>query len=385
MQRNQYDVVIIGGGPAGSLAARSAAEGGVSVLVAEKDPDIGSPVRCAEAVSIRHMKEFLAVEPSFCRQAFTRAEIIAPDGTVVDVAELEHGYIVDRKIFDRRLAEEAVAAGADVFTCMDAVGAERNGDGDVTVHFRDGDLVRCRVVIAADGTESRAGRWLGVQTACRPDQMWTAAQYLLAGVDLDVDCLKLYFGQEIAPNGYLWVFAKGERLANFGVVVSNRATESASWYLDRARERMFPNSSILGRTQGGIGCTGGLKKMYADNLMIVGDAAILAEPMTAAGIPYAMTSGRMAGTVAAEAVKAGDVSERALKTYQKQWDKFMGSRQRKVPKIKAAAYDLSDEAFNKFARRLNTIPFEKRHPRKVVFEALKGNPELIPAVLRSLF
>ena len=385
MDNRSYDVVVIGGGPAGCMAARSAAEAGLSVLVAEKDPDIGAPVRCAEAMAIAHLKQYLDVDPAWCRQKVGTARIVAPDGTAVEVADVEPGYIVERKILDRKLAEVAVAAGAKVRTSMDAVGADRLADGTVAVHFSDREDVRAKIVIAADGTESRAGRWLGVQTAAKPDEFYSCAQYLLAGIQVEPECLQLHFGNEVAPGGYFWVFPKGPDVANVGLAVSNRAERGPFEYLDRGVERLFPDASIIGRTQGGIGNSGGLKTMYADNLLIAGDAAQLAEPVTGGGIPNALASGQMAGRMAAEAVKAGDVSADALKAYQKEWDSFLGSRQRKVSKVRKAIYSLSDDQYNKLMRRLSDVPFEDRNPRKIVFEALKGMPALIPVVLRALF
>ena len=112
MMREAYDVVVVGGGPAGCTAARVAAEGGASVLVVERDPDIGVPVRCAEGVGAAGLREFVEPEPSFCRQLITHYHLIAPNGECVEVAMSDaDGYVLDRKVFDRRVAEGAASAG----------------------------------------------------------------------------------------------------------------------------------------------------------------------------------------------------------------------------------------------------------------------------------
>ncbi|HOM57766.1 MAG TPA: NAD(P)/FAD-dependent oxidoreductase, partial [Candidatus Latescibacteria bacterium] len=181
--RDSYDIVVVGGGPAGCEAALFAAQNGASVLVVEKDPDIGIPVRCAEGISVRALREFYEPDPLFCRQHVNEYQLVAPNGTRVEVSGIGEGVILDRKVFDRMVAEDAARAGAHIMVNTSAVGASREGEG-VTVHLEGLPDVRCKVMIGADGVESRAGRWLGLRTACRPHDMETAAQFVLGGIDI---------------------------------------------------------------------------------------------------------------------------------------------------------------------------------------------------------
>ncbi|MEN6395266.1 MAG: FAD-dependent oxidoreductase, partial [Methanoregula sp.] len=115
--KNNYDVLIIGGGPAGALAARTAAEKGLSTCLVEKRPAIGAPVRCAEGIGKEGLSEFVEPDPRWISADMSGAVIVAPDGFEMSLASSmagsKVGYILDRKVFDRALVWQAAEAGAD--------------------------------------------------------------------------------------------------------------------------------------------------------------------------------------------------------------------------------------------------------------------------------
>ena len=386
MMRESYDVVVVGGGPGGCQAARTAAEGGVSVLVVEKDPDIGSPVRCAEGVSTRSLQEFYEPDPSFCRQFINEFHLVAPNGTHVEVAGVGEGYILDRKIFDRRVAEDAVRAGAQIVTNTNAIGARRVGDR-VAVRLESRGEVLARVMVGADGTESRAGRWLGLRTFCPLHDMETAAQYLVAGIDTPPNRMEMHFGSSVAPGGYFWIFPKGNGVANVGLGISgdHGAAHTAFFYLDRMLERHWPNASILGRTMGGVPCTGGVKEIVGDNVMLVGDAAHQANPLTGGGITNAMKAGRIAGRVVAEAIRSGDCTRRGLRAYHDEWEDVLGRAHRRFHRLKEGAFSLSDDALNSLAETINRLPPGERSLSTILARALVARPKLLVELARLVF
>src|SRR5512145_246568 len=116
--KNSYDVLVIGAGPAGSIAAKTAAEKGLDVLLIEKRQEIGDPVRCAEGVNKEYLKKHVEIDKQWICADLKGSRIFSPDGTKVEMAEEisggEVGYVLERKVFDRALAEEAAKAGAEV-------------------------------------------------------------------------------------------------------------------------------------------------------------------------------------------------------------------------------------------------------------------------------
>ncbi|NLA38816.1 MAG: NAD(P)/FAD-dependent oxidoreductase, partial [Methanomicrobiales archaeon] len=219
--KNKYDMLVVGGGPAGAIAARTAAEAGNTVCLIEKRSAIGTPVRCAEGIGKECLLEFTRPDPRWISADIERARLIAPNGTAVHLDQDKPGnavgYILDRKIFDRELVWQAAGAGADVFVKTRAV-APIMEDGAVrgakVISSGSPADIMADVVLAADGTEARFARRAGLDTTVPLRDMMSCAQYLLTDIDIDPTSTDFYLGNDVAPEGYLWVFPKGERTAN---------------------------------------------------------------------------------------------------------------------------------------------------------------------------
>ncbi len=385
--KEQYDVIIVGGGPGGCQAGKTAAELGLSALVVEKDPDIGTPVRCAEFVLEEGLLRYYEPAPSFCNNRMTDYHIVAPDGTRVEFKDKYHGQMLERKIFDRMVGEDAARAGAHVVTHTAALGARRIDDEWVAVELERFGEVRCHILVGADGTESRAGRWLGLDTAPDKKDLAPCAQYVLAGLDIVAHRIEIYVGEEIAPGGYLWSFPKGPTSANVGLGgPSDRLGERTAFdWLDLAIDRFWPDASIIGRTCGGVPSSGGLKKKVGENVMVVGDAAHQANPLTGGGIINAMDGGRIAMGVAARAIEKKDFSRDALSDYEKDWDEFLGKTHRTLHKVKERVWRLSDDSFSRVAAAANRVPPEERTVGGVIARALAGSPKMMLDLVKLLY
>ena len=164
--RQRYDVVVVGAGPGGSVAAREAAGLGLSVLLLEKRQEIGSPVRCAEGMAHDMLVPFIQPDPHWISAVVSKAQIAVGDGTMVTrQAEGRQGYILERRVFDRVLAEEAAKAGTQVMVKTAATGLLLE-DGVVRGVVARGPAgameIECAVVIGADGVESQVGSWAGL-------------------------------------------------------------------------------------------------------------------------------------------------------------------------------------------------------------------------------
>ncbi len=333
--RRHYDVIVVGAGPGGSVAAWEAARRGLSVLLLEKRQEIGSPVRCAEGVAHEQLISFIAPDPRWISATVTRAQF-----TVVGDDGLTHttggggglGYVLERRVFDRTLAEEAASAGAEVRvkTAATALVLDNGLVRGVRVRGPGGETdVECQVVIGADGVEARVGAWAGLDTTLRQRDTMSCAQFLLAGIDVDPACTCYYIGMSVAPGGYAWVFPKGDGRANVGLgVQADVAERPALDYLVRFVESQphLAQGSPVTLVTGGVPVAPPPSRMVTDGLMLVGDAARQVDPLTGGGIVNAMTAGRLAAEVAAECIAAGDVSAAALSAYETRWLAGWGRR-----------------------------------------------------------
>ncbi len=388
MLQNKYDVVVVGGGPAGSMAAWEAAKGGVSVCMLEKDRDIGYPVRCGEAAGESGLRQFVEIEDSWIAEKITSVKLVSPNLTSVDIDfAAETGYILNRRIFDYDLSRYAANAGAEVYTKAYVKNVLANNgevNGVVLDYLGEEKQIQAKIVIGADGLTSRVGRWAGLKTLVRMKDMESAVQYSVANVDIEPNKMIMYVGMNHAPGGYIWVFPKGKKFANIGIGISGKYSKhkSAQKYLDEFMEREYPDAAILTTMCGGVPCAKPMEKPVADGIMLVGDAAHQINPMTGGGIVAGMKGGWIAGQVAAVAIQNDDYSENSLLEYPKRMRKDFGKNHERFYKIKEATEKLTNEELDSIAEKVLSIPHNKRTLTSVFKAAVFKKPTLIIDVLK---
>lgn len=389
--KDSYDVVVVGAGPAGSFAAATAAAQ-CDVLLIEKRQEIGDPVRCAEGISKPGLSQFLQPQNKWIANEVAGARIFAPDGTKIEVSgELaggEVGYVLERKIFDRDLAKNAARAGAHLMVRTRATGLIMDQDtikGVTVQHLGEALEIPASVVIAADGVESQVGRWAGINTALKPKDIETCAQYYMTNVDLVEDSCDFYLGSE-APGGYAWAFPKEHRAGNIGLgVLGSRLDGRHSIdYLDAFVERHFPDGQRIELNVGGDPVSNAASTTIKPGLMLVGDAAHHSDPITGGGIINALEGGKLAGEVAKEAVTLNDFSLRVLQRYEAAWRASFGKTLDRNYRIKEVFVKLSDEDLNKLVHSLEGLTLEEMSVSGIMRRVIARNPRLLMG-LRHLF
>jgi digeranylgeranylglycerophospholipid reductase len=378
--KDSYDVIVVGAGPAGSTAARFAAAGGASVLVLEKDRDVGYPVRCGEAVSHEGVIQFIEPDQRWIAATVTKFRIISPNGNSI-VPRLDGlAYVLERRIFDYELAKLAVREGAEVVTkayAYDLLSEEGRVVG-VRAVIKDKKVeIRSKVIVGADGVESRVGKWGGIDTTCHIHDMESCAQFTLSGIDVEQGILEFYFGETVAPGGYVWVFPKGKDSANVGIGVSVELAKekSAVRYLEEFVERKYPKGAILTRIAGGVPCAQTCDDIVKGSVLLVGDAAHQVNPTSGGGIISGMIGGMIGGQVVAEAVAKNDLGH--LAEYQRRWHKRLGWRHEVFYRIKESISSFSDETLNKICSDGLKLPEEKRTVGGIFRTALWNQPSIL--------
>ena len=226
MRTLKCDVVVVGAGPAGAMTAKWAAQGGADVIMIEKRPEIGSPIRCGEGISCSWLDRVgITRDPRWVAREVRGAKIVSPSGhsLVVDEKKFgsEVGWILDRVLFDKALARDAAVAGVQIMLKTAATGLIRE-DGKIAgvkaVNHGEEIEIRAKCVVGADGYESQVGRWAGIDTSLKTDDIISCYQYRLTNIDYDPDFCEFRLGS-VAPGGYAWIFPKDENTANVGLGV----------------------------------------------------------------------------------------------------------------------------------------------------------------------
>jgi digeranylgeranylglycerophospholipid reductase len=389
--KTEYDIIVIGGGPAGCMAAYSAAQRKTSVLLLEKDREIGSPVRCAEAVGRDGLEKILEedIDPRWIAATIKKFQFVAPDGTVIYPQVPLTGYVLHRKLFDFDLGIRAAKAGSKIITKANVTGLiKKNGDiSGVRVRMNGNDItIKGKIIIGADGVESRVARWAGIDTTVHMRDMESCAQMTLSNLNIDENTCVFYFSQHKFPGGYSWVFPKGNKTANVGLGISGDKARPGSAFarLEEFVQHEFPEASVLNKTVGGVPCANRLPRISGNGILLVGDAASQANPVSGGGIATGMTAGKIAGEVAAEAVKSNDFSAIFLEKYEKKWDAACGNAQKRFYRLKESINKLSDEQLNITARALRKTPQEKQTLLKIFQTALVKQPGLVVDIVKTL-
>ncbi len=370
----RYDVVVAGAGPGGAVAARAAARRGLRTLLLERRREIGVPLACAEAVRREGLDRLTAIDPAWIASPIDGGRLIVPGGTAVTLERPGAGMVLERPLFERHLAAEAAAAGAEVL--VDAAAVEVLRGGGVVVRSRGRSLpVRAEVVIAADGVESNLAVRAGVARPLPRDEFYACAQFLVVGrgggdgappagwnvVERTADFL---VGNRVAPGGYAWRFPKGRGRWNVGVAVTpaDAGEESPAAILRRFLATELPGARILGYAVGAIPAPSAPGPFAADGLLLVGDAARLTEPLSGAGIAIAMESGMFAAEAAAEAIGRGDASARGLASYEERWRDERGREVAFYARARAFFRRLGDGEIDRVGRALARVVAEHAEP-----------------------
>ncbi len=380
------DMVVVGAGPGGSMAAKAAAEAGLKVVMVEKRQEIGDPVRCAEGVSKRSLLEMVKPDPRWIAAEVKGAKIYAPDGTEIvmseDKAGAEVGYVLERKVFDRGLAMDAARAGAEVMVKTRALGLLRDGgkiSGVSAMRLGEEFRIEAPLVIGADGVESKVGRWAGIDTALNPKDISVCAQFLVHDPSIENDYCEFFLGNEKAPGGYIWIFPKGDHLANVGLGILG--SKSKSGYpvalLKKFMKERLPDGKAIEMVVGGDPVAGVMETTTADGVMLVGDAARQTDSLTGGGILNAMKAGQIAGQVAAKAVPSEDVSKSGLREYEALWREAMEKHLQRSYEYKEFFVKLTDGDLNNLIGSLKREDISKMDLRGMLRVMFRLNPKLL--------
>ncbi|MCD6229185.1 MAG: NAD(P)/FAD-dependent oxidoreductase [Candidatus Diapherotrites archaeon] len=353
------DILVIGAGPGGLRVAIEAGKLGAKVTIVDKKQEIGVPKRCAEGLGGGWFKRLgMEPDPKWAVWEINNARVFSPNGKEIKIGKNQYGYVLERKMFEKYLASEAIRKGAKIKLKTESLSVIKEGSQVVGAKVNEmGDEyeIRAKVVIACDGVDSRMARSAGLDTTNKLVDMDSGFQYEMANIRLgDKHALEMYFGTDIAPRGYIWIFPKGEDVANVGIGIGGNSEKTAKYYLDKwiAKDPRFKDASPIEINAGGIPVGGIMDNMVLDGFMVVGDAAHQVNPMDGGGIALAQEAGIIAAQTAVEAIEKGDLSADFLSKYNRIWLNQRGNQLKKVWKVRQFFEVLSNDDMDFIAEKL---------------------------------
>jgi digeranylgeranylglycerophospholipid reductase len=292
------DILVVGLGPAGATAAAAARRDGAKVLAIDRKREAGQPVQCAEFVPamvglMLDTRRSAALGASWRQHIHSMATFV--EGDEPHISPQFPGHMIDRAAFDASLVEAAQAQGAE---CRLDCGLAALGP-DGVARLTSGETIRARIVIGADGPRSKVGRAIGRVNAAIAETRQITVPLLTPYTATDI------FLSPSLPGGYAWLFPKGSE-ANLGLGVAPPWRQRLKPELEALHRQLVAEGrvgeEVIRHTGGAIPVGGMLApkgRLGPTVVLLAGDAAGLANPVTGAGINAAVVSGRLAGEAAA--------------------------------------------------------------------------------------
>ncbi len=353
-----YDIVVVGAGTGGCLAAWRAAKLGLKVLLVEHKPRgcIGDKV-CGDAIGAHHF-EALGLTPPRGEElanVIKGIEVYSPNREAVFKVEGEglHGYIVNRWAFGQRLLKMALDAGAELMDSSTALDLVIEGGRALGVKVRTkGEVVEvyASVVVDATGYPSTLRRkapssWLMVNP---PPEDYVVCYREIRRLEEPIErpeYCRIYLNQRISPGGYVWFFPRGSLEVNVGLGVQVGRGFNPRELFQRyvVGSLVSSKSSVVHKGGGVVPTRRPLDPLVGDGFMVIGDAACQANPIHGGGIGPSMRAGVLAAEAASQALDLGDVSARGLWSYAKRYMELYGYKQACLDAFRVFLQSLEDE------------------------------------------
>jgi digeranylgeranylglycerophospholipid reductase len=304
-----FDVVIVGGNLAGAVAAIKASSKGAKVVIIERNKQPFSPAHCGEMLFDPYSK-ILNLDKIGC----VKNEI---SNIKLNISSKEHIFrfktlkaiIFDRNFVERRLLKEAEEKGAKLMLGSNM----RDFKPPHDIILDNKKIIKGKIIIDASGIACQVGRRIGIDTKLKSKDIGVCIQSRVES-NFDANTIKSWFHRPYAPYGYAWLFPLNEKIANIGLgVPGGQKLEFDNLlknYIKNITKRKY---KIISTFRACVPSARPINRLIKDNVIITGDAARLAHPLSGGGIRNAIFSGTLAGIITSKYLH-GEIS--SLEPYQ---------------------------------------------------------------------
>jgi len=315
--------MVVGAGPAGSTAARTAAKHGLEVLLVEEHRSVGSPTSCAGHISPRAVEEAGLAGDRYIIREIRGAFVHSPGGTSLELdCRRPIAHVIDRSAFDFALFRQALKEGAEPMLATRAVAAETGRKGQRVRLVCEGEEkeVECAALVCAEGLKGKFARSMGFG-CCR--EFLSGLQVEARFTPAREDFVELFMGNRCSPGFFGWAVPTTKGYARIGLAASGIPAIKC-W------QNMLSHPGLEGRVSGEADfVVGGIplgppERTVKDGVLLVGDVAGQVKPVSGGGIYWSLICGKLAGATAALAAAKGDASMDVLNRYDGTWREKLG-------------------------------------------------------------
>ena len=342
----KFDVIVVGAGTAGCLAAKTTAEAGLKVCLIERKrrEEIGEKI-CGDALGEHHLKTLGLEKPQSgeLEKKIEGIKIYSPDlETIFTIAHEDFvGYLLNRRLFGQWLLKKALDNGTVLFDsthCLEPTVEKGFVTGVHVKNLKAGENIwlKGKVVLDASGfvavIRRKLPKQMGIENEVANEDVEACYREIrqLKQETENTKYCEIYFNQNVTPGGYTWIFPKSGAKVNAGLGICMRGK------FPNPKERFYKHILTKPLFEGSLLLNGGawydptrkpLDNMVGNGVAIVGDAACLVNPIHGGGIGPSMLSGHLVGKTIIEALEKGDVSQKSLWPYNRKYMEMYGAKQ----------------------------------------------------------
>jgi len=333
-----YDVVIVGGGPAGSTAGKYLAENGISTIIIDKEKFPREKV-CAGGLIFHTFTNFPHIIP-YIENFNYSVSVYSPSlKNKLDLSSKSKNdplmaMTPNRKEFDYNLIKLAKNSGCNLLEETKAEKVEIKENSAITI-LKNGEKITSKIVIGADSVHSIVNQVPGLQNKWNTEDLGLAVEesIFLGKKTMDEYFTKnrrvhLFLHYRNLP-GYAWVFPRKESvsigigtLINYGKIIKKNFFHLIE---DLKRLNVIPRECESKKIRGAlVPLAKPFKKCYSDRTLLIGDAGGFVSATTGEGIYYSMSSAKTAAETCIQALKVNRFNQRQMSKFSKLWRKTIG-------------------------------------------------------------
>lgn len=318
------DVLVIGAGPAGLLAANEIAKRGHTVTVLEEHEKVGEPDHCAGLLSTSGLKR-LGIKPpeEIIQNTVDGARIYSPSGFSITIERgKREANVINRRLFDAWLASRAKDSGAEVITQAKAqeVLRENGRINGIRVKSDSSTEMKGKALVIAEGSRCLLSGKLKFPVVPKSSK-YPAFQYEVSGVNIEENIVEMFYGKNVAPGFFAWIIPLGENKARIGLATQDRAKPRLDTLMSHHKiisSRM--KGAKIERSLGGIVLIGmPISKMVIENTVVVGDTAGIVKATTGGGVILGGMTARVAGITVADSLTNEKSMNKEISQYNRKW------------------------------------------------------------------
>ncbi|NPA62899.1 MAG: geranylgeranyl reductase family protein [Methanococci archaeon] len=347
MEKNDYDVVIIGGGPVGCITGANIKNG--KVLIVEEHQSIGVPLQCAGLISKKGVKEL--GDPKGVVNKVRGAYIFSRKNMLKIGNEEIRAYVFERKVMDKDIAIKT-ARSCDFLLKAYATIQRKEGkkkEYSVKISHLGKDIeLQPKVIVGADGAKSTTGKTLGIVNN-KNREILSSCQLEMVNADVDDDFVYVFFDKRYSERFFTWIIPMGKDRVRVGLIDRGNCYKKLLKFIEENKiaKEILKNSTISEFSTGSLPI-GYLERTVKNNVLLVGDAACHVKPLSGGGLYYGARGGKIAGKVIDEYLDGGG----DLKYYEEMWKREFGREIKMGLMIRRVLLKFDDDTLDKIFEKI---------------------------------